>query len=66
MDKSVAKALELYTKASNQGFAVAQFSLERAMEQQSGEDKDTRKAVKLYRKVASQATRTRGYPEIND
>ena len=39
VDKTVTKALELFAKASKHGFAVAQFSLERAIEKQAGKTK---------------------------
>ena len=54
MPKDFAKAAELYQKAANQGFAVAQNSLGELYEKGLGVTKDSGKATELYQKAADQ------------
>ena len=48
------KAVELYTKAAEQGHAVAQFNLGKCYYDGEGVEQDMQKAVEWYTKAAEQ------------
>ena len=54
MSKDLGKAIELYQKAADQGYALAQGSLGELYENGEGVQKDLGKAAELYQKAADQ------------
>ena len=58
MPKDLGKAAELYQKAADQGYAVAQFDLGGVYESGDGVPKDLGKAAELYQKAANQGYAT--------